>query len=443
MSKRNFILLIVILTTLTVIILGYLYLYQPTGNQTGEGTNFLSQFNPFGSSQPQTPPTTPNENLPGLTPQEPEPETSKLTLSKVSSMGIAGYGLFKRERFTDVPVVTPAMSTEMAGEAPTTSTTPTPPPTEFITAVRYVARSTGNIYQTFADRLEERKFSNTTIPRVYEAFFGNKGDSVIMRYLNADDITIETFVGNLPKEVLGGDTSSENEVRGIFLPQNIRDVSVSPDGLKLLYLYEVGESIVGTTHDLLDGKKVQIFDSPFTEWLTLWPTNKMMTLTTKPSGLAQGYMYAIDPNVKRFTKILGGINGLTTLTSPDGKWVLYSSNDLSLSIYDVTTKTFSSLGLRTLPEKCAWDSKSLLVYCAVPKSISSLVYPDSWYKGETSFSDDLWRINMEDRSTSMLVDITLNSGEDVDGVKLSLDEEGKYLFFINKKDSILWKLNLE
>ena len=33
-------------------------------------------------------------------------------------------------------------------------------------------------------------------------------------------------------------------------------------------------------------------------------------------------------------------------------------------------------------------------------------------------------------------------GEDVDAVKLSLDQNQNYLFFMNKKDSYLWELNL-
>ena len=85
-------------------------------------------------------------------------------------------------------------------------------------ALRYVDRATGNIYQTFADKIEEKKFSSTIIPMVYEAFFGNNGNSVIMRYLKQDAKTIITFVGALPKEFLGADTTSDTEIKGAFLP---------------------------------------------------------------------------------------------------------------------------------------------------------------------------------------------------------------------------------
>ena len=49
-----------------------------------------------------------------------------------------------------------------------------------------------------------------------------------MRYLKTDGKTIETFVGNLPKEFLGGDTTSDNEIKGSS-PEDIKDISLSPD----------------------------------------------------------------------------------------------------------------------------------------------------------------------------------------------------------------------
>jgi hypothetical protein len=44
----------------------------------------------------------------------------------------------------------------------------------------------------------------------------------------------------------------------------------------------------------------------------------------------------------------------------------------------------------------------------------------------------------------MLVDPeTISIGERVDAIKMTLDEGENYLFFINKKDNFLWKLDLK
>ncbi len=439
MSKRNVILLIIVLAIIVVVVFGFFYFYQPASQPgTVTGTNFLANFLPFGKSTTTAPTnTTTPVNVSGYV--SPTETTSNAILKKVSSFPIAGYGVFMKERFKDVPTTTPASTS-----TPTTTTTkPTAPLTEFAPSLRYVNKATGNIYQTFADQIDERQFSSTIIPKVYEAYLGNNGESVIMRYLKDDYKTIETFVGALPKEYLGADSSGKNEITSSFLPENISDVSISPDASKIFYLFNTGDSTVGVTLALQTGTKIQVFDSPFTEWLSFWPNNKMITVTTKPSVNVPGYMYAINPDKKDFNKILSGIDGLTTLTSPDGKMVLYGDNNLSLNIFNIGTGNSVLLGVKTLPEKCVWGPASDILYCAVPKSISQAQYPDSWYQGEISFSDALWKIDVASGNTTIIGDPASISGEEVDATKLALDSNQNYLFFINKKDSYLWEFSLK
>lgn len=445
MQKRNFILFIIILIIVLAVIFGFLYFQKSPTTPGGDdgGTNFFSQFNPFGKSNPSPGTETPTNNE---TPGGAEPETPlEIKLKKVSSMPIAGYTVYQKERFKEVPVVAPGEFIEPATSA--TPSKPVPPPTEFAPALRYVARATGNVYQTFADKIEERKFSSTIVPKVYEAYFGNKGEAVVMRYTKTDAGNIETFVGGLPKELLGGDTTSNNEIKGVFLPQNTSDLSVSPDTAKIFYLFPAGDGVAGVIADALGDKKSQVFDSPFTEWLSFWPNEKIITLTTKPSSSVPGYMYAIDPNKKDqggFSRVLGDINGLTTLGDPGGKLILYGDNGLSLSIYDTTTRTSKLLGVKTLPEKCAWNKTGTTIYCAVPSFIERGLYPDDWYRGEVSFADKIWKIDIDSGNATFLLDpITIVGGEETDGIKLALDEGENYLFFINKKDSYLWKLDLK
>ncbi len=421
MSKRNFILLIIIVIIALIAFWGFLYFRQsaPSSEEDTGGTNFISQFNPFGNSKPTASSTTPPVDISEEEPTVPE---VNLKLKKISSMPIAGFTVYQKERLK-----------ETAKE------------TEFVPALRYVARATGNVYQTFADKIEERKFSTTVIPMVYEAFLGNKGESVIMRYLKVDAKTITTFVGALPKEFLGTSPSASNEIKGIFLPEDTKDLSLSGDTFSLFYLFGSGDNIIGTTFNLKTNKKTQVFDSPFTEWLSSFPNNKIITLTTKPAFRTPGYMYALDPNSKtyNFHQVLGKINGLTTLTSPDGKLALYSDDGLSLGIYHLDTKVSDSLGVKTLSEKCVWNKTSEIIYCAAPKSIDNNQYPDSWYQGEVSFSDQIWKIDIKTGNATIVADPGVTNREDVDGIKLMIDEGENYLFFVNKKDSFLWELGLK
>ncbi|MEK7588795.1 MAG: hypothetical protein AAB438_03170, partial [Patescibacteria group bacterium] len=273
----------------------------------------------------------------------------------------------------------------------------------------------------------------------------NNAHSLVMRYLKADGETIATFIGSLPKEVLGGDTVGGNQITGSFLPENITDISVSPNTQNLFYLFNVRNGVAGIVSSTLGENKVQVFDSAFTEWLSGWPNEKMITLTTKPSALVPGYMYVVDPEKKDFTKLISNINGLTTLTSFDGKYVLYSNNLLSLNILDLEGNDTIRLRVRTLPEKCVWAKNSYSLYCAVPKSIAQSSYPDSWYQGEISFTDDIWKIDtITGNGTKILIPETFEEAlSGIDGIKLAIDDGENYLFFVNKKDNMLWELELK
>jgi hypothetical protein len=431
MSKRNFILLVIVLMIILLGVVGYWYmLAQQVPPSTEKAPGFLAKFNPFSPNPlPNPTPTPASETQEGTTTEVP---VQNHKLIKVSNLGVAGYGVFDKERLV---VESPNQ------EIPPVTSKPLPPKTEFVPALRYVDRITGNIFETFADKIDERQFSNTSIPKIYEAWFGNKGQTVIMRYLRSDDTTIETFVGALPKEVLGGDSSEPHAVTGTYLPQNITDLSVSGDGTHAFYILHSFGNAMGITLDLATNKKVQIFESAFTEWLTSWSSNKIITLTTKPSANVVGYTYVLDPVTKSFTRVLSNIDGLTSLASPNGKTTLYSDSNLGLGLFYMVTGATANTGLRTMPEKCVWGIEK--IYCAVPRTIPVGQYPDSWYSGEVSFNDQIWSIDPEAGTTTLILDPASEAGgKVVDGIKLSLDAGEKFLFFVNKADSSLWEFKL-
>ena len=246
----------------------------------------------------------------------------------------------------------------------------------------------------------------------------------------------------MPIEKLGDDSIITSDVQGTFLPDNISDISISPDGTKAFYLLEHNDGVVGIVMNLTDSKKTQIFDSPFTEWLSSWLGDKNVNLTTKAASVFGGYVYNIDINKKVPMKTLGAINGLTSLANPNGKSIIFSDNTLSTKTYDLSTRESNTLSVNTLPEKCIWDKMGVNIYCAVPKNTGSFSYPDSWYQGETSFNDQIWKIDTSTNTANFLIDPSTVAGEEVDGIKLMLDQNENFLFFVNKKDSFLWELDL-
>jgi hypothetical protein len=416
MSRRNFILLIIVLAIASLVLLTYWYFKpagSPTNNGGGDGTNFVTGF-PNGNGGGKS-----NGNNGGNPTDVSGGEVGQVgvtgKLVRISRIPVAGFTVFQKEKTKGV----------------------------FIPALRYVDRASGNVYQTYADTIEERILTKTVVPKIHDALFSNSGSNVFMRYLKANESTVETFGGVLPKEV-ADEVSTDTNLKSSFLLDDITDLSVAPDGSKIFYLLEGDDAVNGITLDPITNKKTTVFSSPFTEWLSLWPNAKMITLTTKPSGLVPGYMYSVNPDKKDLNKVLGGINGLTTLTSPNGKMVLYGDSNLSLYLFNVETKGTQSLGIRGLPEKCVWNADSSAIYCASPSNITPETYPDSWYQGEVSFDDQIFRVDAISGNAKVLINPSEEiSGLSLDGISLALDKSETYLFFVNKKDSGFWKLNLK
>lgn len=437
MSKRKIIILIISIIIIILLVFFYFYFTRKDKTEVESVPDFIySVFNSAEKKLIESPISDVVDFITG----DKEEEEKKINniLNKISSMPITGYGIFKKEVYIEVPDLKPEEKEELNGVNKKIEE----PKTEFISVLKYTDKLTGNVYQNELRKLEERRFSNTIIPLIHETFFSKNG--MIMRYLKNDSV-ISTFLAELPKDTLGVDSSNNNEIFGSFLPDNIKDISVSKSGDKIFYLSNTKNGVVGIVSTEKNEEKAQVFDSPFSEWYSAWPNDEAILLTTKPSGIVPGYSYILYPKEKEFEKVLSKIKGLTTLASPDLNKILYSNEKLELYVYNISENTVKTLNIKSLPEKCVWSEDNINIYCGIPKITNSLfLYPDSWYMGEESFNDEVYKINTETNSKNKIVDpSSLYEGEYIDLINLKLDEEEKNLFFMNKRDSYLWGVILK
>lgn len=310
------------------------------------------------------------------------------------------------------------------------------------TIIRYIQRADGNIFETRTDTMAVNRISNKTIPKIYGAIWGSAGDVVITRQLKDDNETIESFAAKLS----GAASSTERELSGVYLPQKISDLVVSPDKSKMFYFYPAGNGVGGIFANADGSKKTLIFESPLSEWLASFADNKTLILTTKPSAGAAGFTYFLNTNGSGTRKIIGNIAGLTILVSSDKKLALYSESvdgSFRTKIYDLVKSRASDFGLQTLPEKCAWSrNEPAVVFCAVPETLPAGDYPDSWYQGRISFGDDIWKINTATDETNRLISPEIFVNKTIDVINPLLNENEDFLLFMNKIDLTPWVLDL-
>jgi len=119
----------------------------------------------------------------------------------------------------------------------------------------------------------------------------------------------------------------------------------------------------------------------------------------------------------------------------------YANNSILTSIYDTKTGETKVLDIKTLAEKCVWSKKNInTIYCAVPQYLGARKYPDEWYQGIVSFTDAIYKIDLDTNTTSVFDSLSSDTTFDIKDMQLSEQEE--YLVFQNKKNLSLWSLDI-
>lgn len=307
------------------------------------------------------------------------------------------------------------------------------------TIIRYMDRATGHMYETDSESPDVTKISNITIPKIHEAIWSSNGNELITRYLRGSELSPTTFYAKVTAT-----TSLDLALEGLYLPSGIQGVSIL--GAKIFYFSLSSNGEQGILANIDGTKKSALFESSFGDWTSSWTSAKAIVLYSKPSGLALGSAYTLNPANGEYVKIIGSVNGLAAVANTDASAVLYSqATTNSIKTFALDTKSLESktIGIRTLAEKCVWSNKQKnIVYCAVPQSLLNGLYPDDWYKGKISFSDDLWQINVSTGETVDMLTPDLEVGTPMDMMNLSLDQSEKVIVFTNKKDMTVWRYNL-
>ncbi len=399
MSQKILIIIILVIAALGFL-LGLFFYFERDNGETPTPTETVDEFFPIDEGGAKPIDTTDEGNVGTETPTDQVINQSfGGRLVKVVNSPISGFSIFSQ-----------ASSTVLA----------------------YMEKSTGHIYFRDLETEETTRFTNTTLPGVMSVAWGHTASTTFTAVSYEEENTRHNLLlaNNQP------------------LNDSITQIVASPSGNKLFTLEKTGSNTVGTVRNWAGGTEKEVVSSPLTEWLVTWPEEKTLGFLTKPASNLPGSLYFLNPESNAWTKVLGGILGLNTLVSPDGKKIVYSESvgkGLRLYLFDLITKDNSLISLETIAEKCVWTKNKLSLYCAVPTNLPAGNYPDEWYRGEKTFDDSLWWINAETGETRLVWQKSygLESGITLDAVELMLNPTETLVFFKNRLDSSLWALTLE
>jgi len=297
--------------------------------------------------------------------------------------------------------------------------------------VRYYLSNNGNVFESNFDGSDKTRLSSNNLPGIIKVLWSKNKDKVIAIF--EKDYLLEKYLYDY------------NTDGSKLLDYKMRWITWSPTQDKIAYQYYDSQT---------EDNNISISNPDGSEWNNIlstrmknliveWPDKDKITIRTKPSGLAQSVIYAIDLSNNNLEKIIKETYGLTALWSPLGDKILISETNsqgknLKLKLVDLNEQIIKELTFVTLPEKCVWSQNNITIFCAVPKSIStSAILPDDYYKEKISFSDEIWRINLETEDV-----IEIKDSSDYNAKELLLSPSEDYILFINQKDNLLYSLEL-
>ena len=297
--------------------------------------------------------------------------------------------------------------------------------------IKYFKRATGHLYQIDGEgRTPEERLSNLTIAGARDAVWSPNKNHAVVNFLT--DSALKHFA----LSYLG--TSSQ----GIFLPNEIIDAAFSQKDERMAYLLPTGTARTLFVASSDGSGQKNIFTTPLSQLNLSWAGDDI-SIAAKSSGLTPSFVQRVAINGSSRV-IARDIDGLDVRWNAQGTLAVISrtslrGKNLTIHIMNDKGKIIADLPFATIASKCAWSRlEEETAYCAVPRALPQATYPDAWWQGVVSFSDDLWRVNAATGEADQIF-----SGRDFDIINLFLSEAEDRLFFLDKKDSTLWTLRLE
>lgn len=297
-------------------------------------------------------------------------------------------------------------------------------------AVRYVERGTGHVYEINLATGNETSLSRTTIPQVAEAVFSPSGDTMAL-----------TSYNGYTTNVLVGTIGEESNLEGIQLQPGAKNIAFASDQ-DVLYTITNSGTTKGYRHNITTLNRSELFSFNYSNIDMGWGSNlDNIYLATKPAHNLEGYIYTTNNNI--LTPIIPPAFGLSALYNNQNILTTQVENNTYTSVAHTDTEESFSLPILTLKEKCVFDIfTDDYVWCAAPLPISDATFVENWYKGTITSNDFLWLVDIQGGQARLYANFQDLSGRIIDVNSINISANGTLLSFTNKLDHTLWLYDL-
>lgn len=320
------------------------------------------------------------------------------------------------------------------------------------TMARFVMQHNGHVLDLAIDSPGSvaRAVSNTTIPgaqRVEWSMQQIAGRQVaagaVLQYI--DSGAIKTVALTFPSATTSTSTR-QAPARIQFLPDNLRAMAASPDGLSLTYLVSTANGSDGYIARADGTNPKRLFSFPLSQMTLSWPSTGTLLATSKAATDVPGIAFSIAAATGAVTPILYA-EGLTTTADTGLTQIVYQSATAQSRFthaHNTKTNLDRPLSFDPIPEKCIWSrTLEAMMYCAVPLSYTGPQYVDLWHQGAAAAADSIVAYDLLTGETTILATPGgADGGVASDIMQMALSADEKYILFVSKGARSLWGVRL-
>lgn len=308
-------------------------------------------------------------------------------------------------------------------------------------SIKYYSQKTGRVYHTDLDGTNKKTISDKDLIGLSSVLWSPDKTKVITKFTSSNG-GVQFYYYNYSTN-----TSSS-------LKRNLDEVSWDSTGNKIFYKYYNSETRERTLNIAdpdgnnwkkltdLSYKNVIIAPVPQSGTVSFWNKADSFSETNMES------MSIIGGDKKT---IYRGAFGADYLWNNSGTNILVNHTDkkggskMQVALLNFNGGEYANLGIPTFISKCVWSKDNKTIYYSIPGSIQdTAVLPNDYNEGKFKTSDTFWKIDIASKQPKRIIELgdlqKINIQFDATGLFLSLDE--KYLFFINKLDGKLYRLDL-
>jgi len=304
------------------------------------------------------------------------------------------------------------------------------------TAVKYYSKNDGRAYQANLDGTNKKTLSDKKLPGLVSVAWSPDTSKAITRFeTNGKN---KFYYYNYGKN------------QGVQLKENLDTVIWQNDN-KIIYKYfdpRTKERTLNISDP--DGSNWnKIADITFRN-LSLAPIPKtgLISFWNSPDAYFETSFLSTPIISGEKKTLLAGKFGADYLWSPDGGMVLISSSQekasprMQLAVANDRGGEYKNLDIPTFISKAAWSRDNKTVYYALPGNVpANAILPNDYNDKKFLSADTFWKVNVATGEKSRVVPLDKIGGQ-YDASNLFLNSDESLLFFINRADGKLYKIDL-